>query len=307
MKSDGFKARVSCIFISLFALSLLAILPIAYGASVAFTQAAITATPGQSLGITSVPNLRDVGGYKTGNGSTVARGLVYRSDQLSKISPGDMEKLTGLKLQNDYDLHTAEEREKRPDELPLGVAYVWLNVLADSPQAGPAHVEELMKNPKQANAVLGGGKAEAAFRQGYREFVSLPSAKTAFRKLFLLLGDRKQLPALFHCTTGKDRTGWAAAALLTLLGVPRETVYADYLRSNDYIIPAYQKAIDAFVAGGGDPTIPAAILGVKKEYLDAAFDEMEKKYGSIEKYFSEGLGIAAAQQKAIRELYLGPN
>ena len=92
---------------------------------------------------------------------------------------------------------------------------------------------------------------------------------------------------------------------MTLLGVPKGTVVEDYLRSNDYILPAYQKAIDGFVAGGGDPEIPRAILGVKKEYLDAAFDEVEKKYGTIEKYFSEGLGIDSAQQEALRDLYLG--
>ena len=112
----------------------------------------------------------------------------------------------------------------------------------------------------------------------------------------------------FHCTTGKDRTGWAAAALLTLLGVPKDQVVEDYLRSNDYILPAYQKVIDAFVAGGGDPAIPLAIplaiLGVKKEYLDAAFEEMETKCGTIEGYFSDGLGIDAAQQQALRDLYL---
>ena len=125
----------------------------------------------------------------------------------------------------------------------------------------------------------------------YREFVSLPSAKREFRKLFLALGDHKQLPALFHCTTGKDRTGWAAAAMLTLLAVPKDKVLEDYLRSNDYILPAYKKAIDGFVAAGEDKSIPLAILGVKKEYLDAAFDEMQKKHGTIEKYFSEGLGI----------------
>ena len=79
----------------------------------------------------------------------------------------------------------------------------------------------------------------------------------------------------------------------------------DYLRSNDYNIPAYQEVIDAFVAAGGDEAIPLAILGVKKEYLDAAFDEMQTKYGTIEKYFSEGLGIDTAQQKALRDLYLG--
>ena len=66
----------------------------------------------------------------------------------------------------------------------------------------------------------------------------------------------------------------------------------------------YQKVIDAFVEDGGDASIPPAILGVKKEYLEAAFDEMETKYGTIEKYFAEGLGIDAAQQKALRDLYL---
>lgn len=264
--------------------------------------------PGQSLGIASVPNLRDLGGYKTSKGATVASGLVYRSNQLSGISQHDMKKLSKLGLKVILDLRTWAERSVRPDELPSGTKLLWLDVLADSPQAGPAQLEKLMQDPKRANAELGGGKVEASFQASYREFVSLPSAKKEFRNLFLSLGDKSQLPALFHCTTGKDRTGWAAAALLTLLGVPRDKVYEDYLRSNDYIIiPAYKKVIDGFVAAGGDRNIPLAILGVKKEYLDAAFDEMQKKYGSIEKYFSEGLGIDAVQQKAIRDQYLGQN
>ena len=79
----------------------------------------------------------------------------------------------------------------------------------------------------------------------------------------------------------------------------------DYLRSNDYIIPMYQEVIDGFVAAGGEEGIPLAILGVKQEYLDAAFDEMQTNHGTIEKYFSEGLGIDASQQRALRDLYLG--
>jgi len=260
--------------------------------------------PGRSLGIQSVPNLRDLGGYKSSDGATVVGGLVYRSNQLSGISEEDMKKLAALNLKAEFDLRTAEERDLRPDELPPGVKNVWLDVLADLDQAGPAVLEKLMKNPKAANEALGGGKAEANFRETYRQFVSLPSAKKSFGKLFLALGDQEQLPALFHCTTGKDRTGWATAALLTLLGVSRETIMQDYLRSNDYIIPQYQKLIDAFVQGGGEERIPSAILGVKKEYLDAAFEEMETKFGTIEKYFSEGLGIDAAEQKALRDLYL---
>jgi protein-tyrosine phosphatase len=259
---------------------------------------------GQSLGIASVPNLRDLGGYTTSDGRIIVSGRVYRSNQLSRIPLRDMEMMAALRLERAYDLRTAEERKYHPGELPRGVNYVWLDVLADSPQAGPAQLEKLMKDPQEANAVLGGGKAEAGFEQSYREFVSLPSAQAAYRTLFLELGDNEQLPALFHCTTGKDRTGWAAAAFLTLMGVPRDKVYEDYLRSNDYILTAYKKPIDDFIAAGIDPEIPAAILGVKKAYLDAAFDEMQKKYGTIEKYFSEALGIDAAQQMAMRDLYL---
>jgi protein-tyrosine phosphatase len=282
---------------------------LSFGSVLNVSQAQTTAqngrvAPGQSLGIASVANFRDLGGYKTVNGATVKRGLVYRSNQLSGIKPNDLAKLGALNLKVAYDLRTVEEKTKRPDELPPGVAYVWLNVLADLPQAGPAQLENLMKDPKKANAVLGGGKAAQEFQKGYREFVSLPSARREFGKLFLALGEKNRLPAVFHCTTGKDRTGWAAAALLTLLGVPRDQVYKDFLRSNEYIIPAYQKEIDSFIAAGGDPSIPESILSVKKEYLDAAFGEMEKKYGSIEKYFSEGLGIDATRQKIIRDLYL---
>jgi len=313
MKSQALRSSKSYALVFLVGLSLAAFLACAAEEPAAPTEALTEApadapaqvTPGQSLGIASVPNLRDLGGYQTSDEATVAAGLVYRSNQLSGITPEDMEKIAALGLKVDYDLRTSDEKDARPDELPEGVEYIWLDVLADSPQAGPAMLEKLMENPEEANAALGGGQAEEGFKASYREFVSLPSAKVEFRELFLNLGDKERLPALFHCTTGKDRTGWAAAALLTLLGVPQDIVMEDYLRSNDYIIPMYQEVIDGFVAAGGEEGIPLAILGVKQEYLDAAFEEMETQYGTIEKYFSEGLGIDASQQQALRDLYLG--
>ncbi len=259
---------------------------------------------GESLGIVSIPNLRDMGGYKTENGATVASGLVYRSNQLNNISESDMLLLAELNLKNAFDLRTAAERSENLDELPVGVSNVWLDVLADVPASGPANLTALLSNPQQANTELGNGKVEELFKEAYRHCISLPSAQSSYRELFLALGDENQLPALFHCTTGKDRTGWAAAALLTLVGVPMEVVKEDYLRSNDYILPMYDTTIQQFVAAGGEPSIPTAIFGVKEVYLDAAFDEMNTKYGSIENYFSEGLGITVEQQTALRNLYL---
>ncbi len=261
-------------------------------------------TPGRSLGVASLPNLRDVGGYMTRDGLVVRHKLLYRSNQLTKISPGDLEKIAALGLKNDYDLRTAEERATAPDELPPGVNNIWLNVLGDSDQSAPARIMKLLQNPKEANHELGDGKAEAMFVKSYREFVTLPSAKKAFQQLFVNLGKEGSLPALFHCTGGKDRTGWAAAALLSLLGVPEDVIMDDFLRSNDYILPAHQKMMDAFVRAGGDPAIMKAILGAKAEYLKAAFSEMKSRYGTIENYFSKALEIDAAGQKALRDRFL---
>jgi protein-tyrosine phosphatase len=262
---------------------------------------------GLALGISPVPNLRDVGRYKTRDGATVAHGLVYRSDTFNPMNSGDIKRLERLGLKNDYDLRTTSEVKVKPDQMPPGVQYHLLNVLADAKAATPAELEALMREPKKANVVLGGGKIEGMFKEAYREFISLSSAKQSYRTLFLSLADRQKLPAVFHCTTGKDRTGWAAAALLTLLGVPKETVMADYMRTNEYTLPQFHHTIDGFVAAGGVRDIPVAIFGVKAEYLEASFDELQKRYGTIEKYFAEGLGIDAVGQKALRDMFIEKN
>jgi protein-tyrosine phosphatase len=259
---------------------------------------------GHALGIASVPNLRDVGGYRTSDGRLVRTSLVYRSSQLSGIGPDDLERLAALGLERDIDLRTAEEAAAVPDELPPGVQRVWLSVFPDGKPEGTASLDMLLGNPAEANARVGNGRMDRLLVRAYRGFVSLPSAKQAYGRLLASLAEPGGLPALFHCTAGKDRTGWAAAALLTLLGVPRETVMADYLRSNDYVIPHYAQVIDRFVAAGGDPGIVAALFGVKPEYLEAAFDEVEGQHGTIEEYFAEALGIDADGQRALRAVLL---
>ena len=261
---------------------------------------------GLALGIATVPNLRDVGGYRTASGAMVAHGVAYRSDTFNPMSAEDKKKLERIGLKNDYDLRTTAEVKAKPDEMPPGVAYHLLNVLADAKSAAPAELLALMHDPKKANVELGNGRIEAMFMEGYREFISLPSGNQAYRTLFRDLANPAMAPGVFHCTTGKDRTGWAAAALLTLLGVPKETVMADYLRTNDYTLPQFKHEIDAFVSAGGNRDIALAIFGVKAEYLEASFDQMRKQHGTIEKYFADGLGIDAARQQVLRKRFLQP-
>jgi protein-tyrosine phosphatase len=265
-------------------------------------RAGLVLPPGTSLGLASVPNLRDVGGYPAGNGTVVRRGTAYRSEKLHPVAPADLQKLAALNLAQVADLRTAAERTAKPDELPPGVPAVWLDVLADTEHSVPPNILALLADPKKANEVLGDGKLTRLAGNTYRQFVSLPSARVAYRGLFLRLGTTT--PLLYHCTAGKDRTGWATAALLTRLGVKRELVYQDYLKTNDYILPEYKTYIDKFIAGGGDPDIAQAIFGARPEYLDTAFAEMNTRYGSIEGYFTEGLGIGPAGQLALRDRFL---
>ena len=266
--------------------------------------------PGQSLGlylgIYSEPNLRDIGGYITQNGQTVMRGKTYRSNAFNAMSKDDELKLEVLQLKSDYDLRTPEEIKAEPDIIPSGIQYISLNVMADHDLiTPPRQISEILQDPKTASLKLGSVEGvNKLFISLYRDFVSLPSAQRSYRDLYLSLSDQSKSPGVFHCTNGKDRTGWAAAALLTYLGVPKEVVYADYLRSNEYLLPVHQKEIDQFIAKGGDKSIPVGIFGVKREYLQAAFDEVERQYGSIDVYFSEGLKLSPSEQQQIKSFYL---
>jgi protein-tyrosine phosphatase len=158
----------------------------------------------------------------------------------------------------------------------------------------------VLGDPKAAEAMLGGGKAVALFEESYRELVSLPSALAGYRQFFLAIAGEAHTPAVFHCTTGKDRTGWAAASALLLLGVSTDDVFADYLLTNDQLLPALQPVLDQFRSIGGDPELLMPVVGVQKEYLEAALDEMHKRYKTIDGYFSQGLGLDAATVGKLR-------
>ena len=267
--------------------------------------------PGQSLGafldIPSLPNLRDVGGYQNKDGLFVVKGKTYRSNAFNPMNQQELIKLGTLNLKNDYDLRTTEEIALAPDIVSPSVRYTQLNVMADDAQVAipPDQLTILFQDPKKTSQKFGGAQGVVKiFTKSYRGFVSMPSAKKNYRTLFLSLQNPNASPNVFHCTNGKDRTGWAAASLLALLGVSKEKIYEDYLLSNQYLLPFHQREIDAFAAKGGDPEILISLFGVKRAYLDAAFDEMHNRYGSIEQYFSKGLGIGPATQQKIREMYL---
>lgn len=270
----------------------------AFAEALAFGE---TAEPAVGPSVPRLANLRDLGGWRTSEGRTVKRGQVFRSVATNRLEADGLAALDGLGVRTVYDLRTEAERAAAPDRVPDGVQVVALDVLADAEQAAPAHLTELFADPSMVSSALGDGRAEELFVSSYRSFVTLPSAQSAYRTLFSGLATAPRRPALFHCTTGKDRTGWAAAALLTWLGVSADDVLTEYLRTNDLLRPALQPVYDRFGEAGGDLEILDAILGVREPYLTAALDELHAAYGSIDAYFSTGLGLSPQVQRQLRE------
>lgn len=142
------------------------------------------------------------------------------------------------------------------------------------------------------------------FEEGYRQIVGLPSALTGYHQFFNDISEPEHRPAAFHCTTGKDRTGWAAATFLLMMGVSEDDVVADYLLTNDQLVPALKPVVDKFASIGGDPDLLTPVIGVQKSYLDAGFDEMRKRFKSIDGYFTDGLGLDAPTIERLRADYI---
>ncbi len=255
--------------------------------------------------VASMPNFRDVGGRRTAGGGHLRTGMLFRSDQIAQLTPDDATALAGIGLRYVYDLRTETERVMLPGERIAGATHVRLDVLADDRQSVPARLLRLFADPGSAESILGNGRGAAMFVESYRSFVRLPSACAGLRQLYESLADPGHLPAMLHCTTGKDRTGWACAALQLLLGVPQDAVLEDYLESNARVLRKYEPHLKAFAAGGGDPSILLPVLSVRPEYLEAAIDAACRDYGSIEGYFCNGLGIGKETLHALRQRLVG--
>jgi protein-tyrosine phosphatase len=234
------------------------------------------------------------------DGGTVRRDQVFRSTAVHALAGEDVASFDDLGIRTVYDLRTEAEKLEQPDRVPDGVEYAEIDVMADSTDAAPTQMMEVLGNPQAAEEMLGGGRAQQLFTAAYREFVTLPSARSGYRRLFTELADPEHRPGLFHCTTGKDRTGWAAAALLLLVGVAEDDVMDDFLLTNVQLLPRLQPILDRYAAAGGDPAVLLPVVGVEPEYLEASLGEMRAEYGTIEQYFTDGLQIDTRTQSALR-------
>jgi protein-tyrosine phosphatase len=229
-------------------------------------------------------NFRDLGGYTTGPGATVRTGLVFRSDGLHKLTAADLLDLDALGIRAIYDLRGPEERASSPDPRPNIHVEFW-----DPPASNP--------HPQSAQ------EGERWLSDAYLTMVERSASPVG--RLLGYLAEEGRLPAVFHCLGGKDRTGFAAAILLSALGVERETVLDDYeltdqLRGAD----KQPQVVQAFVAAGVGEPAALAMLSTARQAMGRALARIDGDFGGIDEYLQQCCGVASDSLERLRDALL---
>ena len=279
------------------ALALLASLP--GSAVVARSQPSATATASahqRLLPLQGGRNFRDLGGYATGDGRHVKWGLLYRSGSMHGLTAADYAELQRRGLRVVCDLRDTRERAAEPVDWPAQGAPRVLSddYLLDTRDFLPAGAM------KDWTATA----AQAAMTASYPKM--LVQFRGQYRRMFaeLLAG---HAPLAFNCSAGKDRTGIAAALLLTALGVPRATVIDDYLLTNRYLDAAKLLASPAQADTPWahlPPSVAAALAAADRRYIEAALAVLDRHPGGATGWLRDEMGLSAADIARLRTAYL---
>jgi len=235
------------------------------------------------LRMEGLSNFRDLGGYRTADGGRVRWGLVYRSDAPHLLTPADLEVIARLGLRTAYDLRTDEERAHAPSVLPEGVRREWIAI-----SGAAAKTEQIVQE------VIAGQRTALPGDFLVRVYHAMAETEAAaFGRLLTGLAEPGGLPALIHCTAGKDRTGIGAALLLSALGVDERTVLDDYeLSAVYYSAPQLEQLRTALAGTGIDVERFRAALDTSRQAMAAVLATLKERHGTIENYLLREAGVS---------------
>ncbi|MBS1368886.1 MAG: tyrosine-protein phosphatase [Lentisphaeria bacterium] len=225
-------------------------------------------TAGTLIAAEGTFNVRDLGGFEAAGGRKVKRRMVFRSDDLSGLSGRGKAVLEACGIRTVVDFRGGDEVRTAPNRLPGTVDRVVQLPIE------PGNVLELARLTCETGPQM--------MCELYR--VLARSAQEMYWEFFRLLSNPENAPLLFHCSAGKDRTGFAAALFLLSLGVERETVFRDYLLSARFVKEKYRNAVEA------DGRF-APVYTVRREYLEAAFEVIDDEFGGVESFLRNRLGV----------------
>ena len=246
------------------------------------------ATPPRSIALDGASNFRDLGGYTGHEGRALQWRKLFRADHLATLSTQDLQVLAQLGIARTADFRGAHERGVLPYALP-GVATHTLGI-------EPTVIQRALELQASGQRITA-AQAVGLMQDTYRSFINDNAAR--FSELFELLLE-SDAPIVFHCTAGKDRTGFAAALILLALGVPRPVVMQDYLLTN----ALYRRP--SGVASPAPQEVLDVLWGVQEDFLEVALHGVEVEHGGIDNYLERVLRINAPARARLAQLYLQP-
>jgi protein-tyrosine phosphatase len=254
------------------------------------------------IALPSTPNFRDLGGLVTADGRQLRHGQLFRTEGPAYLTDTDSARLRELGLRLVCDLRSDNEREHEPNHWCADTELKLLNldVSADLRAHGNEAWEAMKEDPSEhgaRNAMLFNYRAMAR--------AMAPHLRLLFERMIA----HEELPALIHCTAGKDRTGFAVAIILHALGVPRDAIYADYLLSRQHAsVERFGASIDQSFADafGFKPNAATmqALINVEEAYLSTALEEAEILAGSLDDYIHQRIGLGKSEVEQLRRLLL---
>lgn len=256
------------------------------------------------LAVRHAENIRELGGYETKDGRKVAYRKLIRSANINHLDTKDKQYLSDYGIKKVVDFRSLEERTAQPDQEIPEAANIFLPIFplkeTETASASPKKMMQRMQD---------GENALQQMVEVYKHFVTDQHVRGQYRKFFDLVLDNHEADKslLFHCTAGKDRTGFAAILLLDCLGVDSETIVEDYMATNRYLKKVVQEMYKKAELAG----VPAEALhgiedmmSAKEIYLQTSYEQIKENYGTVEQFIHEGIGISTNEIKDLQKIYL---
>ncbi len=233
-------------------------------------------------------NFRDVGGYHAADGRTVRWGRYFRAGRQDRMSDRDLEKVKQLRISTQIDL-------RRPDEIrdqgrgPIADSGAAYHNIAVIPEGGS----------DQLNQSVGDTGISGKRYLHYLEF-----GPDSWRRLFAILEQAASSPVLVHCTAGKDRTGVSTAFLLSVLGVERALIEADYVLTNRDVSrhADFIENTTGFPEGMSREQM-IQLAGVPESAMSDFLDGLDARWGGPVEYL-RSIGISDSTLATVRDVFL---
>ena len=250
----------------------------------------------RNVKIPGIQNFRDLGGYKSAEtGKDTRWGMLYRSAQIDSIPFCSRRELKNMGIRTISDLRSEEERHNYPQFHDEDFNVLHLPIATGNME----HILQDIRDKKIETDTI-----YRLVERMNRQLVT--NYRKEYKELFTLLLDRNNYPVVIHCTSGKGRTGIVSALVLAALGVNEEAIMKDYRLSNDYFnIPkasryAYKLPINSQEA-------ITTIYSAKEDFLNAAKEQIDAEYGSVQAYLKKGIGLSAEEIERLRSILLIDN